>query len=114
MSTATFRRMFQGVALTVEDLLLLEPFQDAIPLPDGSADVLVTSHALGWRLGDELREFERVVRPGGSIIHCPGTAEVEWEEELHSTLIGPDWHYRWSRFEEADGTKRQYWKQLPG
>jgi len=88
-------------------------FGHDIPLPDDSADVVITSHALGWRLEDELAEFERVVAPAGYIIHCPGTAEIAAEEQQHRRLIEPAWNYRFARFREADGWKRKYWKQLP-
>jgi len=87
----------------------------AIPLPDGWADVLITAFALGWQLEDELREFERVVKRGGYIIHCPGTAEIPTEEAQHERLISADWGYACARFRAADGWKRKYWKQvLPG
>ena len=55
---------------------VLDGLGHAIPLPDGFADVVITSHALGWRLEEELEEFERVAMTGGYIIHCPGTAET--------------------------------------
>jgi len=97
----------------LKNLFVLDGFLDGIPLPDAFADVLITSHALGWRLEAELREFERVVRPGGTMVHCPGTAEIEGEDEMHRRLISADWHYHWARYEEADGTKRKYWKHLP-
>jgi len=82
------------------------------PCLTASVDVLVTSHALGWRLEDELREFERVVQRNGFVIHCPGTAEIKSEEEQHARLISADWQYQFSRYEEADGWKRKYWKRL--
>jgi SAM-dependent methyltransferase len=104
----------KAAASGLNNLFVLDGFLDAIPLPDGSADVLITSHALGWRLESELREFERVVRPGGTIVHCPGTADIEGEEQQHVRLISPDWRYHWARYEEADGTKRKYWKQRSG
>ena len=88
-------------------------FGHDVPLPDDSADVVITSHALGWRLEDELAEFERVVAPAGYIIHCPGTAEIAAEEQQHRRLIEPAWNYRFARYREADGWKRKYWKQLP-
>jgi len=88
-------------------------FGHDIPLPDDSADVVTTSHALGWRLDDELAEFERVVAPAGYIIHCPGTAEIAAEEQQHQRLIEPAWNYQFARYREADGWKRKYWKQLP-
>ena len=88
-------------------------FGHDIPLPDDFADVVITSHALGWRLEDELAEFERVAAPGGYIIHCPGTAEIAAEEQQHRRLIEMPWSYRFARYREADGWKRKYWKQLP-
>jgi SAM-dependent methyltransferase len=104
----------KAAAEGLKNLFVLDGFLDAIPLPDGFTDVLITSHALGWRLEDELREMERVTRLGGIILHCPGTADVEWEEEQHMRLISPDWAYQWANYEEADGTKRKYWKHLAG
>jgi ubiquinone/menaquinone biosynthesis C-methylase UbiE len=96
----------------LDNIFVLEGFLHAIPLPDNFADVLITSHALGWQLENELREFERVVKKGGYIIHCPGTAEVAEEEDQHYRLISPGWGYEFSRYREADGWKRKYWKQL--
>jgi len=106
-----FIRM-RAAASGLRNLFVFDGFLDAIPLPDAFADVLITSHALGWRLEAELREFERVVRPGGTILHCPGTAEIEGEEQMHRQLISEDWRYHWARYEEADGPKRKYWKHL--
>jgi SAM-dependent methyltransferase len=103
-----------AAAAMLTNLFVIDGFLDAIPLPAGTADVLITSHALGWHLESELREFERVVRPGGTIIHCPGTAEDAGEDETHRVLLSPEWRYQWRHYEEADGTKRKYWKQLPG
>ncbi len=98
----------------LDNLSVVDGFLHAIPVPDRFADVLITSHALGWQLEDELAEFERVVKPGGTILHCPGTAEIEAEEPTHQRLISPDWRYSVSRFAGADGRKRKYWKHLIG
>ena len=95
---------------------VLDGLGHAIPLPDGFADVVITSHALGWRLEEELEEFERVAMTGGYIIHCPGTAETphdKSENEQHERLVSPEWGYKFSRYREADGWKRKYWKHLP-
>lgn len=96
----------------LKNLFVLDGFLHAIPLPDRFADVLITSHALGWRLEEELEEFERVVKKGGFIIHCPGTTEGAREEDQHRRLVSPDWGYEFSRYKESDGWKRKYWKQL--
>jgi SAM-dependent methyltransferase len=93
------------------NVFVIDGFNHAIPLPNSCGDVLITSHALGWRLEDELQEFERVVKKGGTIIHCPGTACRSGEEE-HLRLVSSDWGCAFATYEEADGTKRKYWKHL--
>lgn len=82
-----------------------------LPFPPGHFDVAITSHALGWRLDEELAELERVVRPAGTIVHCPGTAARAGDEAQHRTLIDPPWSYDWAPMTEADGPKRKYWKR---
>ena len=100
----------KAAAADLNNLFVLDGLLHTIPLPDDFADVLITSHALDWSLEEELHEFERVVKPGGHIIHCPGSADRP--SERHNRLVSPDWGYTWSRFEEADGWKRKYWKQV--
>jgi SAM-dependent methyltransferase len=109
------RRFIRGKAtqLGLKNLYVLDGFLHELPFSEGYADVLITSHALGWHLEAELTEFERVVKPGGFIIHCPGTAQIESEEAQHQRLISPDWGYAFSYYQEADGEKRKYWKQIP-
>jgi len=96
----------------LDNLFVMDGFQNAIPLPAAWVDVLITSHALGWDLEAELVEFERVVKPGGFIIHCPGTADNTREEPQHQRLISADWNYSFARYQQSDGWKRKYWKQL--
>jgi SAM-dependent methyltransferase len=94
------------------NVFVLDGFLHAIPLPDGFADVLITSHALGWRLDEELQEFERVVKQGGCIVHCPGADESPDGEETHARLVSAEWGYKVARYEAPDGWKRKYWKQI--
>ncbi len=78
--------------------------------------MVITSHALGWRLEEELAEFERVAKPGGYVIHCPGTAENpsnKSESDQHDSLVSPHWGYQYAKYRESDGWKRKYWKRLP-
>jgi len=61
----------------------IDGFLDAIPLPEDSADVLITSNAIGWRLEEELREIERVVKPGGHAIHIAArSADVDLDPKF--------------------------------
>ncbi len=62
---------------------------------------MITSHALGWHLEEEFAEFERVVKEGGYIIHCPGPADKA------SELTSPPWNYCSAKYYEADGPKRK-------
>jgi hypothetical protein len=95
----------------LRNLYVVDGFGHSLPFPDSFADVLITSHALGWKLAEELTEFERVVEKPGAIIHCPGTA-VGTEEDRHAELISAPWGYQFSEFDEADGRKRKYWKRV--
>jgi hypothetical protein len=95
----------------LRNLYVVDGFNDCLPFPDAFADVVITSHALGWRLEEELRELERVVRSPGAIVHCPGTA-VGVEEDQHEALIAAPWAYLYSEYDEADGRKRKYWKRF--
>ena len=115
MEPVTRLRQFireKALAKGLKNVFVMDGFLHAIPLPDDFVDVLITSHALGWRLEDELREFERVVKSGGMVIHCPGTADRDSDNDVHSHLVSSDWQYKCSRYKEADGWKRKYWKQV--
>lgn len=80
-----------------------------IPFPDGFADVVMAGHVFGDAPREELDELERVTRPGGVVILCPGTSDNAVEEFPHQALL--ERGYRWSRFEEPqDGWKRKYWR----
>ncbi len=98
----------------ISNLHVVDGFLDQLPFPDSFADVLITSHALGWKLEDELKEFERVVKEGGSIIHCPGSAVKDTSGNIHDVLISLEWGYRDSIYDEANGKKRKYWKHRSG
>lgn len=71
----------------LNNLFVVDGFLHSLPFPRDPVDVLITSHALGWHLEEELREFERVVKQRGHVIHCPGTSEVPHEENQHQILI---------------------------
>ena len=85
----------------------LSSFED-IPLPDHIADVTLSGHVFGGNPEAEHREMKRVTRPGGMIIHCPGTS-LKPPEETHRFLL--DAGYQGSIFEEpGDVPMRKYWK----
>jgi SAM-dependent methyltransferase len=80
-----------------------------IPFPDDFADITIGGHVFGDHPEDEVREILRVTRPGGAVIACPGTNDVD--NEMHRVFLRHG--FEWARFEEPeDGTKRKYWKQV--
>jgi ubiquinone/menaquinone biosynthesis C-methylase UbiE len=92
-------------------LYVTDGLNHMLPFPEAFADVVITSHAIGWQLQEELAEFERVVKSPGMILHCPGTT-VGAEDDTHAVLIGAPWNYRCAEYDEADGRKRKYWKEI--
>ncbi len=56
----------------LSNLLVVDGVLDEMPLPAGCVDVLVTCHAVGWRLPGEVAEIERVLAPGGTAVHLFG------------------------------------------
>jgi len=80
-----------------------------IPLLENTCDVVMAGHVFGDAPVKEIKELERVTRPGGMVILCPGNNDCD--NAAHRALLQAG--YRWSRFEEpADGMKRKYWKQV--
>jgi ubiquinone/menaquinone biosynthesis C-methylase UbiE len=78
-----------------------------IPFADGFADITLCGHVYGDKPEGELAELERVTRPGGMVILCPGTSMTE--NSTHEVLAAHG--YQWAIFEEpGDGPKRKYWK----
>jgi ubiquinone/menaquinone biosynthesis C-methylase UbiE len=63
-------------------------------------------------LEDELREIERVVKPGGYAIHLISEPDEKQETPLHTLLTSPGWHYTYSPYEGTNGWKGKYWKQI--
>jgi SAM-dependent methyltransferase len=61
------------------NLFVLEGFVDAIPLPDATADVLLTRNAVGWRIDDELPEIDRVIASDGWAAHFFGGPDLPGE-----------------------------------
>ncbi len=111
---ASLRRFIRNKAAGIgtKNLYTIDGFLHTIPLPDGFADVLITSNAIGWQLADELREIERVVKRGGYAIHLCASLDNAEDTPFHSGLTSAKWQYEFTRYEAADGWKIKYWKQV--
>lgn len=78
-----------------------------IPFPSGFADITMGGHVFGDYPESEYREMERVTKPGGMLILCPG-ASLE-ETRVHEFLLSQNFAY--AEFEApTEGPKRKYWK----
>ena len=101
----------KAAQINAKNLYVIDGFLQEIPLPDGFADVLITSHAIGWQLEKELREIERVIKKGGFVVHLTGYPADAEDNSMQSTLISKKWHYQCSNYAEKEVLKTKYWKQ---
>jgi hypothetical protein len=76
---------------SINNLYVMDGFLDSIPFPDSSVDLLMTSNAIGWNLEDELREIERVLKPGAHAIHFI-KADAQAENLFHDVLVSEAWN----------------------
>ncbi len=95
----------------VDNLYVMDGTLDSIPLPDCLLDVLITSNAIGWNLLEELKEIERVVKPGGHVIHLLHSDNTQ-DNPFHDTLVSSLWNYTCLRAEEGGKLKLRYYKSF--
>jgi SAM-dependent methyltransferase len=101
---AFMRERAQRLHLT--NLFVMDGTLDAIPLPAGSTDVLVTNRAIGWHLQAELAEIDRVLRPGGTALHLTGPVWSPADDTLGEALTGAG--YAADVFGGGPGAQRRY------
>ena len=80
--TEGMRRVFKRV---VPNVPVLDGTAEEIPLPDGFADAIVCAQAFHWfRPRTALREFARVLRPGGGVALVWNTRDdtVSWSRRI--------------------------------
>ena len=95
--------------LGLDNVYVVDGLITAIPFPPGFADVTMGGHVFGDDPPAEYHEMARVTRPGGLVILCPGSRDVEGP--VHSYLV--EQGFAWSRFEEPrDGMFRKYWQRV--
>jgi len=72
-----------------------------LPFPDSTFDVVMSGHVLGDDWDNEQAELERVCKPGGWLLNCPGDSERDikplpeltargWEEIHYIGSFGKD------------------------
>lgn len=93
-----------------DNIYTIDGFLDSIPLPDDSADVLITSNAIGWNLEEELFEIERVLKLGGVAIHLLRNSDSKTENPFHDIFVSKKWNYTFIDFGVKKGLKIKYSK----
>jgi len=109
-----FRRFMKEKARSenVKNLFIVDGFLESIPFPDKSADVLMTSQAIGWNLEAELREIERVLKPNGCAIHLFWNSEPDSENMINDYLTSSEWNYSCTEYQVPKGIKLKYHKTM--
>ena len=68
----------------------------------------MAGHVFGDDLQKEYVELQRVTKPDGMIILCPGNNDLD--NATHQFLLSHN--FEWARFEEPrEGMKRKYWQK---
>ena len=98
----------------IKNLFIVDGFLSSLPFPDHSVDVLLTSNAIGWSIDNELPEIERVVKPGGIIVHLMRTRGNKEKNPHHTKLISLEWGYVFTEIEEKEALRMKYYKILVG
>lgn len=96
----------------VHNLFVMDGTLDSLPLPDHYLDVLITSNAIAWNLKEELKEIERVVKPGGHAIHLLQSNE-QVDNPFHETLTSSPYNYTCLHSDDEEKMKLRYYKQIP-
>lgn len=110
---ANLRRYLQEKATGrgIENLFVIDGFLHSMPLPTGSADILLTCQAVGWNLPAELAEIERVVAPGGIAMHLFGAPDaVSPDNPVMKALVAAG--YRPDSYRGGQLLVYRYWKHL--
>lgn len=95
----------------VNNVFIVDGIIQRLPFADSFADVTISGHVAGDDIISETAEMERITKPDGIIILCPGN--IDADNDIHSQLSALG--YSWSKFLEpgkdfGSGYKRKYWK----
>lgn len=80
-----------------------------LPYPDSTFDVVMSGHVIGDDYDKELSEIERVAKPGGWLLSCPG--EDGWKRTVDTQLTSRGWEPLYHK-SAAGGDIYRYRKQV--
>lgn len=56
----------------ISNVRVVDGMCDSLPYPDDTFDIVMSGHVVGDHPEEELAELNRVVKPGGWLLDCPG------------------------------------------
>jgi len=80
-----------------------------IPFPDNFADIVMGGHVFGDNMPEEFAECQRVLKPGGILIFCPGSSQNERDQ--HQFLVEKGFLYA-DFVEPPNLPVKKYWKTI--
>lgn len=92
----------------VENFYPVDGLITDIPFTAGFADITLGGHVFGDFPEQEIAELERVTRPGGWIVLCPGNCDTDSRDHNILTAHGFEWR---AFIEPPTDRVRKYWKQ---
>lgn len=95
--------------LSAKNLYAVDGTITAIPFADQFAEIVMGGHVFGDEMEKELAECQRVLKPGGQILFCPGTANAE--SKAHTFLLEHGFCYADFIEPPADAVHK-YWKTI--
>ena len=72
----------------IANVRVLDGLVAELPFPDGTFDVVMSGHVVGDDWDSELAEMERVCKPGGWLLDCPGDSERNMTPSPEATCRG--------------------------
>jgi len=72
----------------IANVRVLDGLVTALPFPDNTFDVVMSGHVVGDDWDSELAEIERVCKPGGWMLNCPGDSERNLKPKPELTSRG--------------------------
>ena len=99
----------KAARLGLGNVFVIDGLLNAVPLPAGALDLLLTHRAIGWDLAAELTEIERVVRPGGVALHLTGMPFPMDDDPLHESLLGSG--YEQGSYDDGESLCSKYFRK---
>jgi ubiquinone/menaquinone biosynthesis C-methylase UbiE len=85
----------------IQNMRVCDGLVTALPFPDNTFDVVMSGHVLGDDWDAEIAEMERVCKPGGWLLNCPGDSERHQKPRTELTSRGWEELYYLGSFDKA-------------